>query len=451
MFKFVINPWIVTRTYSFNKTMDSIGFIKNLKSGIIYVLKGQAADLWSIIISFPTVEEIYEYADNNNFNKEFRVFLYELESKDIITIQNSNYNINFRHYKYLKDFIILKDSNFSYFLQKLSRLKIKNNILSSISLELNYSCNLRCIHCYNPKYLNNYRITFEIVKKIIDDAYSQGLENVNLTGGECTINSDFLKIAKYIRNKYLSLCILTNGISLFDNEYLFNEVVKLYPSNIQLSLYSMNPDVHDRITGVKGSHFKTLSVIKKLRKKNVNVNIASLTTSYNIEDYKAVSKFAKTINANFTPSCIFIENSANNNITVKLRKDNLKNFYMDTFDINNIRPEFEKNDNLICNGGSSKLCITPNLDIKPCTSFPLIFGNYNDITIKELRKTIIPEFKKIFISKNLKGCFKYKYCKYCYYCLNEIVPEKDYLKKRQSLCEDAKAYYNAYLYHMKNQ
>lgn len=158
-------------------------------------------------------------------------------------------------------------------------------------------------------------------------------------------------------------------------------------------------------------------------------------------------EFAEKIKADFSTRCFFVENPDNNNVHLKLGKDDIQKFYKDTFDIKNIRSAFIKDDNIVCCAGISRLCIAPNLDIKPCVSFPAAFGNYNNTSVAKLKETIIPKFKQSFIRKNLKDCFKHDYCKYCYFCRNYADFKSDYMKKSHSLCEDAKAYYNAYLHH----
>ena len=122
----------------------------------------------------------------------------------------------------------------------------------------------------------------------------------------------------------------------------------------------------------------------------------------------------------------------------------MEKYYLEEFNFDVIRKKFEKDNKTICTAGVNKLCITPNLDILPCVDFNYVLGNYNNISLTELRKKVIPEFKKIFSTENLKDCFKYDYCKYCKYCSRNC---SDFLGKSQVLCENAQAYQKAYLYY----
>ena len=98
------------------------------------------------------------------------------------------------------------DKNFNYFFNKLKDFLSYYGFLFRLHLNLNYSCNQNCIHCCNPKDMNSYSINFEQAKKIIDEASDLGAFDVTLTGGECTINKDFIKIAKYIKKILVNLC-----------------------------------------------------------------------------------------------------------------------------------------------------------------------------------------------------------------------------------------------------
>ena len=449
MFQFCINPWISTHSYKLNNSNSSISIIVDDRFGIHYVLKGEASDLWKIIYTTLSPQKIIEYSQQNGIYDLLQDFLLELKTKKIIELSSISCKIPMKTFKYLIKGVSVKSTSFARYRSVLDMLLAKNNYLETMLLELTYNCNLKCKHCFNPKDINNYYITFETAKKIIDEAYEEGLLYVSLTGGECTLNKDFLKIAKYIKSKFIGVEILSNLQSLYDDNNLFNELIKLYPQTVYTSLYSMNPNVHDSITGVEGSHFKTINVLKKLREKNINVWINFLPTELgNCYDYDEIHKFADKYGIKSRFSTGFIVNSKNNNICTKISEADLQNIFIKYFDLFDGSMKFEKNSHRICSAGSAKICISPNLDIQPCTGFPCFLGNYKTTTIKELRKTIIPEFQKKFIRKNLKGCFEHDYCQYCTFCpACGDFTENDYMKKTEALCQQAKAYYNAAMYY----
>ena len=205
----------------------------------------------------------------------------------------------------------------------------------------------------------------------------------------------------------------------------------------------MEENIHDYITGVKGSLQKTLNVIQKLKETSIFIDIATPVLSYNKDCYKEVQKYATSIGVEYRDNCVFTNNPENSNLNSKLSYKEIKQFYIDKFGVNQIKPRFFKDEYSICEAGYDRLCITPKLDVIPCVAFEYILGNLNSTTLEKIKETTLEDFKKIFIRKNLTECFNEEYCSYCHYCPDSSVFEKNFMKKHPILCENAKAYYNA--------
>ncbi len=325
---------------------------------------------------------------------------------------------------------------------------IKNGFLPKLKIELTYNCNQKCIHCYNEKDNLNSDITFENIKPVIDDAIKCGVYNISLTGGECTLHPDFLKIASYIREKRIGLGILTNGLAFYDNPELFKKIINLYPRNIKLSLYSMDETVHDNITQVKGSQKKVLEVIKKLKKNNVEVIISYFQLENNYGSIKDIEKFVKSIDVPFIAGIYFVSNKQNSNSYCELCEKKLYELFSDeNVYSSELNFQYEINEDFlkqyICKAGIDILVVNPFLNIIPCVNYEYILGNLkkeNFIDIFKGKKLI--EFKKNHINKNLKECFKEDYCINCSYCPGTVFNNKGFLKKSDNACKIAKVLNN---------
>ncbi len=434
-----ICSYICTRTH-YTRDEFSISCIYDAKHNLYYFLKGISSNLWDLIVKYQNYDKLELFAINNNLSDELNALLFELKEKEIIKtdkqFEKSNYN-------YLKTAISRKAEHVYDFLDKWRMMDISLGYIDTLILELNYKCNLKCKHCFNHKNMENYYISFEDAKKAIDQAYDIGISTVRLTGGECTLNKDFLKICEYIRSKRLELCIYTNGQTLNDNEELFEKVINLYPTLIQCSIYSMDPNVHDYITGVKGSWQKTINLINKLKKTSILIDIATIVLSYNKDSYKEIKEFADSIGATYLDACLFTNNPENDNLVSKLSYNDIKQFYIHKFNKISIKPYFQKDERSVCEAGYDRFCINPKLDILPCVAFDYILGNLNSNTLKEVQETTLKDFKKLFIRKNLTECFNEKYCDYCHYCPDSSTFDNTFMKKHPLLCENAKALYNA--------
>ncbi len=285
-------------------------------------------------------------------------------------------------------------------------------------------------------------------KNIIDQAYDIGVCTIGITGGECTCNKDFLNIAKYIRQKHISLIFLTNGLNLYDDENMFDTILSLYPQEIKISLYSMNPEIHDSMTAVKGSFHKTSTIIKKLREKNIPVTISSLQLKQNLGNYKDIIKFGDDIGAKVVISSFFVANPDNNNADLRVSGQELENVYLDkdspeSIYKNRVLSNSKKDNRTVCRAGEIVLSVSPMLNVTPCNDFDYTLGNLKQDTLYDIWNKIVPEFREKFIRKNLVDCYKYDYCKYCSYCPMRAFYENGFLRKSDICCEHAKAYYNA--------
>ena len=108
--------------------------------------------------------------------------------------------------------------------------------LGSLQFELTSRCNERCIHCYIPNGKKNtgFDMSFDRFKYILDQYVEMGGLHVTLSGGEALMNKDILKMLRYCREKDLQMSLLTNLISLKEEQIPILKEVNL--SLIQVSL-----------------------------------------------------------------------------------------------------------------------------------------------------------------------------------------------------------------------
>ncbi len=439
-----VQPWVSTRTYPL-KNISSISYIFDEKNHICFVLKGKISDLWGKIVDVRNYDILCNFAAGINMKAELQELLYELQQKELILCDSK---FIYESNKYLTNRIKKDDKNYPYFKRIKKNLCIENDYLPDLYLLLNYNCNLKCRHCFIDPDDKIQQIKFEVAKQIIDEAYNLGVLSIYLTGGECTLNKDFLKISRYIRTKHLKLHILTNAQKFYDDKELLDSIISIFPNSIQISLYSMDANVHDEITGEKGSYHKTVEVINYLRKKNIYVEVACFQMKYNVEHYKKVREYALSVGAEFNTGVHFLCNDDNSNSDAQISLEDMEKYFLENYKSIFENDKFKKEKGRICSAGIKKLCITPGLDILPCVYFNYVLGNYNNISITDVRRNIIPEFSKIFLTQNLKDCFKYDYCQSCIYCSRHC---KDFMSKSQILCDVAKARHKAYLFHNKNK
>ena len=445
--------WLAFQTYKYG-TEDSRTFISNERIHEFVLLEGLASDLWKIISDTEDYDKVKEWAKTKGLEKELDGFIEELKAQDLLlneNIKNSDTDIQPVGCDNDEETVKLEED--------MNKWCFKNGYLFSLFVELTYGCNLKCVHCYNPKHISNIQADFDKLKQLIDDARELGVFKIAFSGGESTLHKNFIEIVEYARKKRMSVEIFTNGQTLYDNPQLFDRLLKTYPYRVDLSMYSLNEDTHEKITSVKGSHKKTFNVIKKLRENNINVQIKNFLLNINCKDCISIKKFANEIQANtagdasLTPT---IEGDKKN-FQYIISEEDLFELYTNPESPLYVK-DIKKRDITkilnegLCSAGSFSLCISPTLEVHPCVSLPINLGNLNEISIKEIWQNALNKSKdsKLYqwqqISfKDLKECYKEDYCAFCAYCAGMGMLENGFLKKSDVLCRQAKVKQRAYL------
>lgn len=450
------SPFVTRSTFP-NKECSFSCFVSNEKNHNYFLLEDIPAKILLMICSNCSFSFFYNFIKENKIENEIYSFLNLLKENEIILykeeVKNKKANSNF-----FKEEKNTKEENYQSleFAKNMTKFFLKNNFLETLFWELTYDCNLNCIHCFQEKTnLKGFK-NLGYLKSIIDDAQKLGIFRVVLSGGESTLHPYFLEIAKYIREKSLSLIIYTNGQKLADDETLLKEIEELYPYKVYLSLYSLTPEIHDSITRVKGSFNKTINTIKYLRKKNINVGINCFVGQNNFDSCLDIIDFCNEIGATYSFDVNFVNNTNKNNSFFKLNDEQLFSIYtnkkspiriLNTSYPSNLTLE-ELKQQPVCLGGHSGLTISPDLNVYVCPSLKSSFGNLEKHSLVDIWKGN-KETSALTVFKNKKlgtieGCFEEEYCLFCSYCPGKSMYDSNYLKKNPTFCSVAKIRYNAY-------
>ena len=161
---------------------------------------------------------------------------------------------------------------------------------------LNYYCNQKCITCptsSNQKKLES--IEFENLKKNILESYHKGMKQIVLSGGEPFAYKDIHNVISLLYDLDLGVTILTNGTLI--NDVIINLLTPLKERlTIVTAIHSSDENVHDYVTGVKGSFNKAFYNLKTLNKLGFNVHIKIILNKLN---YLNINTLFNLIENNF--------------------------------------------------------------------------------------------------------------------------------------------------------
>lgn len=306
--------------------------------------------------------------------------------------------------------------------------------LSSLQFELSTRCNERCIHCYIPNYKKNVGLdlSFERFKYVLDQFVEMGGFEVILSGGEALLNKDIHRMLAYARENDLQINILSNLIALKDEDVSL--LKEINPSLIQVSLYSMDPHIHDEITTVKGSFEKTKASIEKLHAANIPLQISCPLMKANKDGYDAVMKYAQSLRVKCQTDYIMMAqtdlnvDNLSNRLTIEETEKVISDILKFDVDYKEKTLAMEALSNLseeeycempYCGVGINQICVTVNGDLFPCPGWQgMVVGNVYKNSLKEIWNNSI-ELQKI---RNVRRgdfpkCIKCEAKDYCNMCL----------------------------------
>jgi len=165
------------------------------------------------------------------------------------------------------------------------------------NLEITKKCNQKCFYCFNDSGYSKKRDEFSLAewKNLITGITLKGNESVHITGGEPFLHPDIMEILSHSINLGLKTSILSNGLNISRLAQSFPELFsKLVVA--QISLDSMNPELHNKRRGYANSFSDAMSAIAALINLNVPVEVSSTVSDENINDLYEIGNFCKENN-----------------------------------------------------------------------------------------------------------------------------------------------------------
>jgi AdoMet-dependent heme synthase len=252
----------------------------------------------------------------------------------------------------------------------------------SVHLDVTYRCNERCVHCYLDHDDHGEMSTAEI-KDVLDQLYEAGVFFLVLSGGEVFMRRDFLEIVEYARRLQFNVKVKTNAVMIGEQEAA--ELRELGVEQVQVSVYSHRPEVHDAITKLPGSLRRTVEAIRFLRSKQIKVTIANVLMTPNMFDGAGTIALARELGVPYTLDPTITPKIDGDTSILALRAPGtqLEQVFRTQELVGNVE-EFcapplpageEHKDDYPCSAGHTACYISPYGDVFPCVQFPLPSGN----------------------------------------------------------------------------
>lgn len=173
-------------------------------------------------------------------------------------------------------------------------------MLKYLTIVTNWTCNSRCTTCFLWKFkekepakllrINDY-------KNLFQSESLRNLKSIYFTGGEPTINKEFVSILKLV-HRYLPKAVLSYTTNALAPKLIIKQVEELQKANIypHISL-SLNgrEKIHDQTRGIKGNFNKVIFLAKELRKKRLPIFFNFTIFPFNLEEILPVYKISREL------------------------------------------------------------------------------------------------------------------------------------------------------------
>jgi len=252
----------------------------------------------------------------------------------------------------------------------------------SVHFDLTYRCNERCIHCYLDHDDLGEMTTAEITD-VLTQLAEAGVFFLSLSGGEVFLRRDFFQIVEHARKLLFNVKVKTNATMIHEKEAA--RLRELGVEQIQVSVYSHRPEIHDAITKLPGSLDRTIRAIRFLKSQGLKVSISNVLMTGNFSDQQGVIALTRELGVAYTldPTITPKMDGDTSILALRIASDELKQVFHNEELVGNVEefcappppPGEDVMDGFPCSAGHTFCYISPYGDVFPCVQFPLPSGN----------------------------------------------------------------------------
>jgi radical SAM protein with 4Fe4S-binding SPASM domain len=294
----------------------------------------------------------------------------------------------------------------------------------SANFELTFRCNLKCEFCYNVDDPASRELTTPQILDTIRKLSDLGILYCALTGGEPMVHPDFWTIARAVKKGNMALRVYTNGCYI-DEAAAERFAGEVRPLEIEISIHGSTSEVHDRLTGMRGSLDQALRAIRLLRERDVRVILKTPITRHNQHQVWDIHGLGRELDVpvTFDPVVTPRDDGDTEPLRLQATPEFLKKFWSEEWKElrggQSVSPTDHTQISSNCGTGRTTVAIDPYGNIYPCVQWRRKAGNVLEVeSLADLWVTssVLKTVRRLAVEvtdKTLKGCESGEFCTFC--------------------------------------
>ena len=317
----------------------------------------------------------------------------------------------------------------------------------SMMIELTCKCNFGCKFCYinSSKFPSHYaEKRFDEIEKDLKYLIRKGLLSCTITGGECLIHPDFVKIYRFLKENGVIVIVLSN-LSILKQEHI--DIFKKFPPfKVDVSVYGIDNAAMQQITSQnKYNSDVVLNNVLKLKTEGINVHCKTPVNTLTKSECENIQTWCEENNIKYFSSPEIFENYDGQ--SMDMYSVEVNDIIDDRLDIakekhGNELTAFGQKTNFECKGGEYGFFISYDYKLRPCMPFYAVPDANYDIselgieTAFERMQQLIEKYKGTKL-KGCSGCTAVNMCKEC--IITQLrYDEDDLMSKMKEICLENK-------------
>lgn len=315
----------------------------------------------------------------------------------------------------------------------------------SMQVDLTMRCNEVCAHCYRVVESQRPELTTDEVCALLDDLARAGTLYVTFSGGEVFLRPDLFDVIAHARARRFDVRLKSNALLVTPERAA--RLRALGVRQVDVSVYSTDATVHDRVTGVPGSLERTLAGVGRLRDAGVRVKLNCPLMSVNADGFRAVRVLAERLGVpcGFDPMITARNDGDTGPMQLRIGRGALRTFLSDPrvaaerSGCGTAPAERTDLDEVPCGAGHSSGYVSAYGDVTPCVAMPITCGNVREEPFEAIwsRSTAMARVRAVRV-RDLSICRTCPTAAFCSRCPGQaVVEDGDLLGPSRAACEQA--------------